>query len=173
MKPPARIATGENRKMKRDRLVQFMNGGVGPGSQSAALCWRMHRGRVEVLLVTSRDTGRWLLPKGWPIDGLSPAGSAGVEAWEEAGVVGSVREEPVGFFGYDKVLSAEESLPCIVSVHPLRVERLARRFPERKQRSRKWFSAAKAARKVAEPELRDMLERLAETPALLEPGAQA
>lgn len=159
--------------MKRDRLNQFLNSGVAPGSQNAALCWRTHRGRIEVLLVTSRDTGRWLLPKGWPMQGRSAAGSAEVEAWEEAGVVGQAEEQPVGYFGYDKVLGPDACLPCIVSVHPLRVERLARRFPERRQRSRKWFSAAKAARKVAEPELRDLLERLAQDPALLMPATDA
>ena len=55
-------------------------------TQYGALCWRMHRGKVEVLLITSRDTGRWVIPKGWPIDGLAPAQTAAREAWEEAGV---------------------------------------------------------------------------------------
>ena len=54
--------------------------------QVAALCWRLRKGRAEVLLVTSRDTGRWVLPKGWPITGLSPQAAAAREAWEEAGV---------------------------------------------------------------------------------------
>lgn len=166
------MAGGDN-VMKRDRLMQFRNGGDGPGSQSAALCWRMHRGNIEVLLVTSRDTGRWVLPKGWPMDGRSAAGSAEVEAWEEAGVKGRIQEEPIGYFGYDKLLPRGATLPCFVSVHAMRVEELAHRFPERKQRSRKWFGAAKAARKVAEPELRALLERLAEAPELLEPGTDA
>lgn len=159
--------------MKRDKLMQFQNGGDGPRSQNAALCWRMHRGQVEVLLITSRDTGRWLLPKGWPVAGRDAAGSAEVEAWEEAGVVGRAGAEPIGWFGYDKVLGPDACLPCIVSVHAVKVERLAHRFPERKERRRKWFAAAKAARKVAEPELRALLERLAEAPELLDPEAQA
>ncbi|MEN9850080.1 MAG: hypothetical protein RL128_243, partial [Pseudomonadota bacterium] len=61
-------------------------------TQYGALCWRMHRGKVEVLLITSRDTGRWVIPKGWPIDGLAPAQTAAREAWEEAGVEGDIAD---------------------------------------------------------------------------------
>lgn len=139
-------------------------------SQFAALCWRMQRGHVQVLLITSRDTGRWIIPKGWPIDGLDGAGSAAREAWEEAGVEGVIGEESVGYYSYDKVMRGH-SLPCMVGVFPLRVMRLADRFPERKQRRRKWFAAEKAARKVAEPELRALLIAVAKAPRLLDPHA--
>lgn len=128
--------------------------------QFGAICWRMHRERVEVLLITSRDTGRWVIPKGWPIAGLGQAGSAAREAWEEAGVEGHVTEEALGTFGYDKVLKPGKSIPCRVEVFGLRVEALKSRYPERKMRRRKWFSTAKAARKVAEPELRGLLMAL-------------
>ena len=72
-------------------------------AQSAALCWRMHKGRVQVLLITSRDTGRWVIPKGWPMTGLSSAAAAAREAWEEAGVEGKVQETVLGTFVYDKL----------------------------------------------------------------------
>lgn len=136
-------------------------------SQVAALCWRMHRGHPEVLLITSRDTGRWIIPKGWPIDGLSASGSAAREAWEEAGVEGAVSDTTLGYYSYDKITRGR-ALPCMVTVFSLRVARLADRFPERKQRRRKWFAADKAARKVAEPELRVLLAGLAAEPARLE-----
>ncbi len=128
--------------------------------QFGALCWRMHRGRVEVLLITSRDTGRWVIPKGWATDGLSPSLSAAREAWEEAGVEGEVSETGLGQFRYDKVVRAAQAIPCEVQVFGLRVARLAERFPERKQRRRKWFNAATAARKVNEPQLRALLAAL-------------
>ena len=128
--------------------------------QFGALCWRMHRGQVEVLLITSRDTGRWVIPKGWAIDGLSPALSAAREAWEEAGVEGEVSATGLGQFRYDKVLRPSEFIPCEVQVFGLRVARLAERFPERKQRRRKWFNAETAARKVNEPQLRALLAAL-------------
>lgn len=122
--------------------------------QCGALCWRMHRRRVEVLLITSRDTGRWIIPKGWPMAGRSAAETARQEAWEEAGVEGQIAEEPLGLFTYDKQRAQQDPLPCAVNVFALRVARLADKFPERNERRRKWFPAVKAAQKVAEEELR-------------------
>lgn len=138
--------------------------------QIGALCWRMHWGRVEVLLVTSRDTGRWVIPKGWPMAGLSDAAAATREAWEEAGVRGEAREEPLGQYSYDKQRKAKGPLPCSVTVYPLRVTGLAEFFPERLERQRRWFTAAKAARKVAEPELRQMLEAIGADAARMSEG---
>lgn len=112
---------------------------------------------AQVLLVTSRDTGRWVIPKGWLIPGLSAHDSAAREAWEEAGVEGMVLDVPLGLFAYDKVMGAGSSIPCIVSVYPLQVNVLRNRFPESKQRRRKWFTPQKAANKVIEPGLRDIL----------------
>lgn len=129
-------------------------------TQYGAVCWRMHRGKVEVLLITSRDTGRWVIPKGWPIAGLTPAASAAREAWEEAGVEGEVAEAGIGLFGYDKVMKPNPSLPCRVEVFALRVAKLKGKFPEQGERRRKWFPADKAARKVNEPELRQLLAHL-------------
>lgn len=131
-------------------------------TQYGALCWRMHRGKVEVLLITSRDTGRWIIPKGWPIDGLTPADTAAREAWEEAGVQGDVVNTHLGMFGYNKVLTPRQSVPCSVQVFGLRVAQLKNKFPEQSERRRKWFAFEKAARKVAEPELRALLLALPE-----------
>ncbi len=131
--------------------------GAEPRLQVAALCYRFAHGRAEVLLVTSRDTGRWVLPKGWPMPGRSPARTAAREAFEEAGVLGRVAQTPIGSFHYRKILDDGSSLPCRVEVFPLAVRRLLRDFPERRQRVRKWMTMAKAAARVAEPELRDLL----------------
>lgn len=140
----------------------------GPSLQVGALCWRLRRGRVFVLLVTSRDTGRWIIPKGWQVAGLSLSEAAEREAWEEAGVTGRIDDTPLGSFEYDKAISPDVTVPCRVSVHALRVAEMAHRFPERKERRRKWFSAGKAAGKVSEPDLRALLRRLAdEGPKLL------
>lgn len=128
--------------------------------QFGAVCWRMHRSKVEVLLITSRDTGRWVIPKGWPIVGQPSADSAAQEAWEEAGVTGDVGADALGLFHYEKVINAKFALSCQVEVFGLRVEKLHGRFPERKERRRKWFACDKAARKVNEPELRDLLQNI-------------
>ena len=130
---------------------------VDARTQYGALCWRMHRGKVEVLLITSRDTGRWVIPKGWPIDGLEPAQTAAREAWEEAGVEGDIADQGLGAFDYDKCVGLKGSVPCSVQVFGLRVAELKGKFPERKERRRKWFDFDKAARKVIEPELRALL----------------
>lgn len=95
------------------------------------------------------------------MDGRSGPEAAAQEAWEEAGVEGKVSPDVLGLFGYDKVLTPDVSHPCMVSVYPLRVTALSRRFPERKERRRKWFTAEKAARKVTEAELRTLLLALA------------
>lgn len=132
--------------------------GTEARTQYGALCWRHGGEGVEVLLITSRDTGRWVIPKGWPIETLTPEASAAREAWEEAGVEGAADPRCLGLYGYDKGIGVERlPLPCRVAVYPLQVETLATRFPEHKQRRRKWFSPEKAARKVAEPELQALL----------------
>ena len=154
--------------MKRSQFAQASD---GMSTQVAALCWRKHRDRIEVLLITSRDTGRWVLPKGWPMEGRDGPGAAAQEAWEESGVEGEIAPALLGLFGYDKVVSPKLAHPCMVSVYALRVTSLARHFPERKERRRKWFSAEKAARKVMEPELRNLLAGLADGSITLPPIA--
>ena len=103
-------------------------------------------------MITSRDTGRWVIPKGWPMPGLSPEAAAAQEAWEEAGVQGMINPLCIGRYGYQKCLSADASVPCAVAVYGLRVEDLAKTFPEVKERRRKWFPLAEAATLVAEPD---------------------
>lgn len=126
--------------------------------QTAALCYRVTtRGKTEVLLITSRETGRWVLPKGWPMAGKTAQEAAAREAYEEAGVEGEVAGHCLGFYSYRKLLADGVEQPCVVSVFPLRVRRLVTRFPERGQRRLKWFAARKAALKVAEPDLAELL----------------
>ena len=135
--------------------------------QIAALCWRMHKGHVQVLLITSRETGRWVIPKGWPIAGVAPSVAAAREAWEEAGVVGSILDMALGEYLYDKITSPVDYKRCAVAVFPLQVKALKSRFPEAKQRKRRWFTASEAAGLVAEPELAQLLTTVDAQPGLL------
>ena len=128
-------------------------------SQFGAICYRMRKGKPQVLLITSRGTGRWVLPKGWPIDGKTPAATAAIEAWEEAGVQGRLHPLCLGIFSYAKMMARQPQLPCVVAVYALLVKRVARSFPERGQRKHKWVSLKRAAQMVDEPELRQLLER--------------
>lgn len=129
----------------------------GVRSQVAALCWRPAGTGVEVLLITSRETGRWVLPKGWAEPGAEPHLEAAREAWEEAGVRGTPERGCLGLYAYEKVLVPGGREPCMVAVYPLKVDALEKRFPEAGQRRRKWFRPERAAEKVNEPELRAIL----------------
>ena len=126
--------------------------------QYGALCWRGAADQIEVLLITSRDTGRWVIPKGWPMVGLAPEAAAAQEAWEEAGVQGTVSPVCVGRFGYLKCLPAQAVVPCAVAVYGLRVTDLAASYPEISERRRQWFSRAEAGQLVDEPDLRQLIE---------------
>jgi 8-oxo-dGTP pyrophosphatase MutT (NUDIX family) len=126
--------------------------------QVAALCYRETPGGKQVLLITSRDTGRWIVPKGWPIDGLDGAGAALQEAWEEAGVSkADIESDPIGFYDYDKRLNSGLSTPVNAQVYLTRVRNLEDKYPEVKQRKRQWFTPAQAALLVDEPDLREIL----------------
>lgn len=148
-----------------DSSVQPSDDGRAVRSQLGALCWRMRNGEPEVLLVTSRDTGRWVIPKGWPIENLTAPAAAAREAWEEAGVEGRVEPLCLGYYSYEKILGRQSkaapdpqrSVTCLVAVYPVRVDQLRDVFPEVHQRRRKWFSPTKAARKVDERELQALL----------------
>ncbi|WP_255731560.1 NUDIX hydrolase [Phaeobacter sp. B1627] len=127
--------------------------------QVGALCFRLSRkGRIKVLLVTSRRTGRWVIPKGWPMVGKTDAEAAAQEAWEEAGAQGRVSDSSIGHFSYHKIRPGEKSLMCRVEVFPLRVRTLADRYPERRMREREWMSPGQASKHVAEPELAALLK---------------
>jgi 8-oxo-dGTP pyrophosphatase MutT (NUDIX family) len=141
-------------KVKKDRAIPTAS---HPATQHAALCYRLNGPVAEVLLVSSRDTGRWVLPKGWPKKGEDGAASALREAHEEAGVIGRALPGCVGVYSYDKLMPSGPAIPCCVTVHAVEVAYLAYRFPERDERRRQWFALADAARAVAEPELRALL----------------
>jgi len=130
-------------------------------NQFGALCWRAGKTGAEVLLISSRETGRWVIPKGWPMKGRTGAEAAEIEAWEEAGVKGQIAPAKLGDFTYEKILKRdtkkETAKPCIVDVFPLEVTNLAPEFPEQSQRRRKWFAPQDAARKVAEAGLKSLL----------------
>ena len=129
----------------------------GVRTQFGALCWRVRNDRLQIALVTSRRTKRWIIPKGWPSDGTTPAEAAAAEAWEEAGFEGRVGEVCLGIYSYTKALDDETLLPCVVAVFPLKVKEQRRKWPEKQERRRKWFSQKKAAALVESAELRRII----------------
>ena len=126
-------------------------------SQFAGLCYQYQNEKLRILLITSRRTRRWIVPKGWLKNNHTPAQSAAREAWEEAGVIGKAIETCVGLFAYRKTISEDDSLPCVAMIYPVKVNRLAKKYPEAGQRKRKWVSRKEAARMVDEPELARIL----------------
>ena len=122
-------------------------------TQFAALCYRIVDGKVQILLVPSRRSGRWIAPKGWPMDGKTPYDAAAQEAWEEAGATGKVGTVPLGLFSYVKLIEGAPDYTCIAVIYPMRVKKLVKEYPEAAQRKRKWVSRKKAAGMVQEPEL--------------------
>ncbi|MDB5481130.1 MAG: hydrolase, partial [Caulobacteraceae bacterium] len=131
-----------------------------PRAQYAALPYRLAP-QLEILLVTSRETGRWVIPKGWPIRLKSHRKVAALEALEEAGVEGRVGKEPLGEFDYLKVLKSGESQPCRVTVFPLEVETQREAWREQDQRNAQWFGWEAAAAAVQESGLRQIIQDFA------------
>jgi len=125
---------------------------------------RSARGQVQVLLLTSRGTGRWVVPKGWPMPKRTPAGTAEREAYEEAGLKGAMlSRRPIGTYRYRKPDQAELG-EIKVALFVLAVETQKKDWPECDQRRTRWFSVAKAASLVAE---RDLARLLRSVPRLI------
>jgi len=127
-------------------------------TQFGALCFREVKGETQVLMITSRNSRRWIIPKGWPMAGQTPAASAATEAFEEAGVEGKAYNVCLGLYSYLKLIDKGDDLHCAVSVFPLEVKTIHKTWPEGKERKRKWMSAKKAAARVREPELRKIIK---------------
>lgn len=116
-------------------------------------------GQLEVLLVTTRETQRWVVPKGWPLPRRPDHEAAAVEAWEEAGVRGTIDSTPVGTFDYEK-RQKSGLLSVRVSAYLMEVTEEASTWPEAAQRRRAWFSAEAASEAVTEDGLKDLLRGL-------------
>lgn len=129
---------------------------TGAKVQYGALCYRIRNHKLQVLLITTRGSGRWLIPKGWPIAKLDKSETAAQEAYEEAGVTGKVGSRKIGEFDHIAGPVGALSRRRIV-VFPLKVKKTLEHFPEAGQRRRKWFSQAKAAKRVENPELAQLI----------------
>jgi 8-oxo-dGTP pyrophosphatase MutT (NUDIX family) len=129
--------------------------------QYGALPYRSNKAGVfQILLVTTRRNGKWIIPKGWPIKGLTPKETAAREAYEEeAGARGDMKRRISGAYSYNKLLDDKGIIvPCEVKVFPLRVRRMEKVWPEQRQRVVRWFEPADAIEAVAEPGLKTLIE---------------
>lgn len=124
--------------------------------QIAALPFRRRKG-LEVLLVSTLESGRWVIPKGWPMKGYSNSEAAAREAFEEAGLVGDIGEIPVGQFHYFKRKKNGAVWLCRVDVFAMQVKEQRRNWPEKSQRKTRWFTLEQAAMAVSDQELGELL----------------
>src|SRR5215218_8137071 len=129
-----------------------------PRPQIGALPFRFDDdGQLRVMLITSRESRRWVIPKGWPMRGLKPHRAAEREAYEEAGLKGRIGKVAVGVYAYEKRLANGVAVPCEVSVFPLQVTSQRKRWPEMGQRDGRWLSPDEAADLVQEDGLQHLL----------------
>lgn len=128
-----------------------------PRRQVAALCYRKGKKGPEVLLVTSRNTKRWIIPKGWPMAEHSARKTARIEAFEEAGVIGKAGKTALGEFPSHKGLGNGFKVRTTITVYPLQVKEIAKQFPERGKRELVWLPIEEAAILCNEDGLRDLL----------------
>jgi 8-oxo-dGTP pyrophosphatase MutT (NUDIX family) len=144
---------------KRAPKTKKMNAApTAPRMQYAALPWRRSEAvGVEILLATSRDTKRWVIPKGWPMKGRKPHIVAAIEAAQEAGLHGKIEKAKLGDYEYEKRLPGDATVDCLVEVFALQVERQRKKWPEKKQRATYWFPYAVAAEQVDERQLRELI----------------
>jgi 8-oxo-dGTP pyrophosphatase MutT (NUDIX family) len=144
------------------RGANFVKGDPPSDIQYAALPWRIGlAGKLEVTLVTSRETRRWVIPKGWPLKGRKPSQAAARKALEEAGLVGRIiGQHPIGSYHYTKRMEPKDLL-CEVRVYLLRVEKQLDIWPEKADRLPAWFDAAEAAELVDEGGLSEIIARFA------------
>jgi 8-oxo-dGTP pyrophosphatase MutT (NUDIX family) len=142
------------------KAVKKMRMQGGPGRQYAALPFRYTR-NLEVLLISSRETHRWVIPKGWPMKGKKPHAAAAREALEEAGVVGRIAKKSIGAYQYVKRLKNGAPLLCTVEVFPMMVTGQQHRWREQDQRTAQWFPAEEAAMAVEEPQLQALIDGFA------------
>ncbi|WP_074818491.1 NUDIX hydrolase [Pseudorhodobacter antarcticus] len=128
-----------------------------PILQVAALCWRGTGDGVEILLVRSLDSNRWILPKGWPMRGKTLAQAAAIEAWEEAGVEGQISPHSIGIYATQKRRATGIKQACQMHVYALHVSDVVLDFPEADMRKTAWFPLFEALEKLREPDLAAMI----------------
>lgn len=128
-------------------------------------------GTIRILLVTTRGRREWIIPKGWPIRNLSPSATAAREAYEEAGLLGTmISDDPIGSFRYAKQRNSRKETIHEVSVFLFAVERQLRKWPEKSERVTRWFVPEEASAAVAPEGLSALLLRSVDEVLRLSPG---
>lgn len=136
----------------------------GAPLQAGALCWRRTANGVEVLLITSRRSGRWGIAKGWSLRSRALAETARREAWEEAGVRGTAENRLLGILDAPKRYRLVGTVPWKLALYPLEVRELAEHWPERGKRRRQWLPQEEAAAAIKSKPLAALIRAFSPTP---------
>ncbi|MDH3666420.1 MAG: NUDIX hydrolase [Paracoccaceae bacterium] len=142
------------------RLLRFVGLGDSVEQQFGAVPYRRGAGGLEFLLITSRRTGRWIFPKGGKMPFLSASDTAAEEAYEEAGVRGSVETRPLGSYRDIKIREDGETM-IEVDMYPMMVEEELLDWPEKDQRRRRWVGLDEATILLSHPELVTIVKEIA------------
>ena len=134
--------------------------GIASIQQSGALPFQIRDESLWVLLVQSNTSKRWIFPKGNLEPGLSASESAYFEAFEEAGVLGTISTRSIGSYKYRKKPEKGGEL-CRVRLYPLEVTQILDFYPERSTRPRTWLGVEEALGTIGEPKLKTILEDFA------------
>jgi 8-oxo-dGTP pyrophosphatase MutT (NUDIX family) len=116
-------------------------------------------GKTSVVLLTSRETRRWIIPKGWPMKGLKDHEAAAREAFEEAGLVGAIEKKPIGSYNYFK-RRADGYEHCDVAVYLMHVDRQLTKYPEKGERTIVTVPLEEAFARVDEVGLKAILRQM-------------
>ena len=143
----------------RDRLT-LLGADPGPEHQAGAIPYTVVDGQPVFLIITSRRSGRWIFPKGAPVEGVAPWELAKKEAFEEAGVEGEIEHAPIGSYRTMKTLAIRRQ-PIEVDLYPLRVTRQHADWPEKGSRHRHWAILPEAKRLLSDKRLCELAARLA------------
>lgn len=126
--------------------------------QSGVIPYRERNGRIEILLITTRDRRNWVIPKGGIVNGMTPPASAAKEAWEEAGVIGEVDDNELGTYKYRKGGKVYR-----VKMYLLPVEKVSDYYPEADKRYRRWLDANHAIKLIKKDSLKRILKGFLQT----------
>jgi 8-oxo-dGTP pyrophosphatase MutT (NUDIX family) len=144
--------------MKRRKAMRRINAGKKV-VQVAALPYRyLNNGEMEVLIITSRQTGQFILPKGWPMNGKSDPEAAAEEAEQEAGVVGKPGKRAIGKLRRWERLR-DLTIPVEIDVYPLKVHTELKTWREKDQRVRRWLKPEHAIAVLSDRKLADLVSR--------------
>jgi 8-oxo-dGTP pyrophosphatase MutT (NUDIX family) len=135
--------------------------------QYGALPWRRAPDGIQILLITTRNTRRWIVPKGWPDEGRDPHECAAQEAYEEAGVVGDVTGDVIGVFTHKKQLKSGQMVTCRIHVFAMEVTDVCEEWAEKNVREAKWCSVSEALALVGDSGLRRIIAKFSRATATI------